>query len=273
MSKTQPHNLDMTKESQSIFENPSVLKDLDHRHETIDYLQNILTAQVYDVAKESPLQEAKNLSLKLNNTVLIKREDLQSVFSFKLRGAYNRMVHLSQQEKEKGVVACSAGNHAQGVALAAQKLNITATIIMPLNTPPIKWKNVKRLGANVLLFGSDFDEAKAECCRISKAEGLTMIHPYDDPLVISGQGTIGMELCRQTNFKDVYAIFICVGGGGLSAGIASYVKRLYSHVKIIGVETFDACAMTQSLLAKKKTDLKQVGLFADGAAVNISILL
>lgn len=263
----------MTK--QSINENPSLLSviELQHRIESIDYLQNILTAQVYDVAKESPLQEAKNLSYRLQNTILIKREDLQSVFSFKLRGAYNRMVFLSMEEKEKGVIACSAGNHAQGVALAAQKLKINATIIMPLNTPPIKWKNVERLGANVLLFGADFDEAKVECFRISNAQGLTVIHPYDDPLVISGQGTIGMELCRQTNFNDVYAVFICVGGGGLSAGIASYVKRLYPLVKIIGVETFDACAMTRSLLAKKKVDLEQVGLFADGAAVNIKTLI
>lgn len=257
---------------QSINDNPSLLsvRELQERKETIDYLQNILTAQVYDVAKESPLQEAKNLSHKLQNTVLIKREDLQSVFSFKLRGAYNRMIFLSQEEKDKGVITCSAGNHAQGVALAAQKLNISATIIMPLNTPPIKWKNVQRLGATVLLFGSDFDESKVECYRISKAEGLTVIHPYDDPLVICGQGTIGMELCRQTNFNDVYAVFICVGGGGLAAGVASYVKRLYPNVKIIGVETFDACAMTQSLLAKKKIDLEKVGLFADGAAVNFT---
>jgi threonine dehydratase len=233
----------------------------------IDYLQNILTAQVYDVATESPLQEAKNLSHRIQNTVMIKREDLQSVFSFKLRGAYNRMMKLSLSERDKGVIACSAGNHAQGVALAAQRLKINAIIIMPVNTPPIKWKNVQRLGAKVLLFGADFDESKAECYRIAETQGLTVIHPYDDPLVISGQGTIGMELCRQTNFNQIYAIFICVGGGGLSAGIACYVKRLYPHVKIIGVETFDACAMTVSLLAKKKTDIDQVGLFADGAAV------
>lgn len=262
----------LTNQAQSIYENPSVLsvqrlKDGNWNH-SIDYLSNILTAQVYDVAKESPLQEAKNLSHRLQNTVLIKREDLQSVFSFKLRGAYNRMMKLGPDEKAKGVIACSAGNHAQGVALAAQKLHINAIIIMPLNTPPIKWKNVERLGAKVLLFGVDFDESKTECYRIAKEQGLTVIHPYDDPLVISGQGTIGMELCRQTNCNDIYAIFICVGGGGLCAGIASYVRRLYPHIKIIGVETFDACAMTESLLAKQKTDMEQVGLFADGTAVS-----
>ena len=257
--------------SQSIYTNPNAIpsSQLSTRNwtEPHDYLQLILTANVYDVAIESPLQLATNLSHRLGNQIFVKREDLQPVFSFKLRGAYNRMLQLNDQERQRGVIACSAGNHAQGVALAAQKLGIKATIVMPLMTPPIKWKNVERLGAQVLLFGNDFEEAKLECYRLSKLDGRTPIHPYDDPFVIAGQGTIGVELLRQTNASQIDGIFICVGGGGLSAGIASYVKRLYPHIKIIGVETFDAHAMTSSILAGQKTDMDQVGLFADGAAV------
>ncbi|KAJ3166248.1 hypothetical protein HDU88_003471 [Geranomyces variabilis] len=233
-----------------------------------DYLRLILTAQVYDVALESPLQLAHNLSSRLENRVLLKREDLQPVFSFKLRGAYNRMCQLSPAEKARGVIACSAGNHAQGVALAAQKLGMKATIVMPTVTPPIKWKNVKRLGADVVLFGDDFDEAKAKCTSLAKEQGFVNIPPYDDPYVIAGQGTVGVEIMRQYS-QPIDAIFICVGGGGLSAGIASYVKRIYPTVKIIGVETYDAAAMTHSLQAGHRILLPTVGLFADGAAVKV----
>ncbi|KAJ3084781.1 threonine ammonia-lyase [Rhizoclosmatium globosum] len=235
-----------------------------------DYLKLILTANVYDVAHETPLQHANNLSNKTKNTVLMKREDLQPVFSFKLRGAYNRMQQLSDDEKEAGVIACSAGNHAQGVALAAQKMGIKATIVMPLATPPIKVRNVKRLGAQVVLFGNDFDEAKGECTRLSALHKLTNIPPYDDPYVIAGQGTIGVELLRQVpKHQDVDAIFVCCGGGGLAAGIASYVKRVAPHIKIIGVETYDSDAMTKSIKAGKRVLLDEVGLFADGAAVRL----
>ncbi|KAJ3313225.1 hypothetical protein HDU76_002694 [Blyttiomyces sp. JEL0837] len=236
-----------------------------------DYLKMILTANVYDVAIQTPLQKANNLSTRLGNTILLKREDMQPVFSFKLRGAYNRMQQLSPAEKAKGVIACSAGNHAQGVALAAQKMGIQATIVMPTATPPIKWQNVKRLGATVVLHGTDFDEAKSECARLSIERGLTNIPPYDDPHVIAGQGTIGVEILRQVPQslpgKGIDAIFVCVGGGGLAAGIAAYVKRLCPDVKVIGVETFDADAMTRSLKAGERVLLSQVGLFADGAAV------
>ncbi|KAJ3062394.1 hypothetical protein HDU98_001736 [Podochytrium sp. JEL0797] len=235
-----------------------------------DYLKMILTANVYDVAIETPLQHAHNLSNKTKNTVLLKREDLQPVFSFKLRGAYNRMQQLSDQEKEAGVIACSAGNHAQGVALAAQKMGIKATIVMPLATPPIKVRNVKRLGAQVVLFGNDFDEAKGECLRLVEANKLTNIPPFDDPYVIAGQGTIGMELLRQVpRHQDIDAIFVCCGGGGLAAGIASYVKRVSPHIKVIGVETYDSDAMTKSILAGQRVMLDEVGLFADGAAVRL----
>ncbi|KAI8920922.1 threonine ammonia-lyase [Powellomyces hirtus] len=233
-----------------------------------DYLRMILTAQVYDVATETPLQTAHNLSARIENTVLLKREDLQPVFSFKLRGAYNRMCQLSEDEKAKGVIACSAGNHAQGVALAAQKLGVKAVIVMPTVTPPIKWKNVKRLGAQVVLYGNDFDDAKARCAQLAQEHGYINIAPYDDPYVIAGQGTVGVEIMRQYS-QTIDAIFICVGGGGLAAGIASYVKRIYPHVKIIGVETYDAAAMTHSLQAGKRILLPTVGLFADGAAVKV----
>ncbi|KAI8928946.1 tryptophan synthase beta subunit-like PLP-dependent enzyme [Entophlyctis helioformis] len=232
-----------------------------------DYLKLILTARVYDVALETPLQEARNLSARLGNRILLKREDLQPVFSFKLRGAFNRMVQLSESERRAGVVACSAGNHAQGVALAAKHMGVKATIVMPIATPPIKWKNVERLGATVRLFGNDFDEAKTEAARLSEEMGFVSIPPYDDPYVIAGQGTIGVEIFRQHDFTKIDAIFVCVGGGGLAAGIASYAKRLRPDIKIIGVETYDANAMTLSLLKGERVILPEVGLFADGAAV------
>ncbi|KAF7960466.1 hypothetical protein EAE96_000146 [Botrytis aclada] len=232
-----------------------------------DYLRLILTSRVYEVVNETPLTPAVNLSNRLECNVLLKREDLQPVFSFKLRGAYNKMAHLDPKVSWKGVVACSAGNHAQGVAYSARKLKMPATIVMPEGTPSIKHLNVTRLGGSVVLHGPDFDAAKEECGRLEKLHGLTNIPPFDDPYVIAGQGTIGMELLRQTNINKLEAIFCCVGGGGLIAGIGVYVKRIAPHVKIIGVETYDANAMVQSLAAGKRVTLKEVGLFADGAAV------
>ncbi|KAF1990487.1 threonine dehydratase-like protein [Aulographum hederae CBS 113979] len=233
-----------------------------------DYLRLILTSRVYEVVeKETELTPAKNLSDRLECNVMLKREDLLPVFSFKLRGAYNKMAHLTPEERWKGVVACSAGNHAQGVAYSARKLKIPATIVMPSGTPDIKHKNVSRLGGAVKLHGADFDAAKEECQRLEKLHGLTNIPPFDDPYVIAGQGTIGMELLRQTDIQQLEAIFCCVGGGGLIAGIGVYVKRLAPHVKIIGVEAEDANAMVQSLQQGKRVTLKEVGLFADGAAV------
>ncbi|KAL2035798.1 hypothetical protein VTO58DRAFT_101716 [Aureobasidium pullulans] len=232
-----------------------------------DYLRLILTSRVYDVIEQTPLTHAVNLSNRLESQVFLKREDLLPVFSFKLRGAYNKMAHLSPQEKWKGVVACSAGNHAQGVAYSARKLKMPATITMPLGTPAIKHTNVSRLGGAVVLHGNDFDEAKAECARLAEAHGLTNIPPFDDPYVIAGQGTIGMEIVRQADLTKLEAVFCCVGGGGLIAGIGVYIKRIAPHVKIIGVETYDANAMVQSLKLGKRVTLKEVGLFADGAAV------
>ena len=224
---------------------------------------------MYDVVEATELTRAINLSNRLECNVLLKREDLQPVFSFKLRGAYNKMAHLRADEKWKGVVACSAGNHAQGVAYSARRLKIPATIVMPEGTPEIKYRNVARLGGVVKRFGPDFDAAKAEAARLAEKHGLTSIPPFDDPYVIAGQGTIGVEILRQTNLQELEAIFCCVGGGGLIAGIGAYVKRIAPRVKIIGVETFDANAMVQSLKMKKRVTLKDVGLFADGAAVKV----
>ncbi|KAJ2845331.1 threonine deaminase, partial [Coemansia erecta] len=232
-----------------------------------DYLQMILNSYVYDIASETPLSHAINLSAKINNSVYLKRDDLQSVFSFKIRGAYNRISHLTADEKARGIIACSAGNHAQGVAISAKHLEIRATIVMPLLTPAIKWKNVERLGAKVVLYGAGFDEAKHECARLEKLHGLTNIPPFDDPLVIAGQGTVAMEILRQRKATDIDAIFVPVGGGGLIAGIAAYVKRVSPQVKVIGVETVDSCAMAQSLKAGRRLALREVGLFADGTAV------
>ncbi|KAI1642701.1 threonine dehydratase I [Daldinia loculata] len=232
-----------------------------------DYLRLILTSRVYEACKETSLTHATNLSNRLECNVLLKREDEQPVFSFKLRGAYNKMAHLDRSQSWKGVVACSAGNHAQGVAYSARLLKIPATIVMPSGTPSIKHRNVSRLGGAVVLHGQDFDAAKEECARLEKQHGLINIPPFDDPYVIAGQGTIGMELLRQTNIQKLQAIFCCVGGGGLIAGIGVYVKRIAPHVKIIGVEAEDANAMVQSLREGKRVVLKEVGLFADGAAV------
>ncbi|OIW28173.1 putative threonine protein [Coniochaeta ligniaria NRRL 30616] len=234
-----------------------------------DYLRLIITSlpRVREVCSEIPLVQAVNLSNRLECNVLLKREDEQPVFSFKLRGAYNKMAHLDPSESWRGVICSSAGNHAQGVAYSARKLKIPATIVMPKGTPSIKHLNVSRMGGHVVLHGQDFDEAKEECARRVQQGGLINIPPFDDPYVIAGQGTIGMEILSQTNLEKLEAIFCCVGGGGLIAGVGVYVKRIAPHVKIIGVETYDANAMTQSLEKGERVVLKDVGLFADGAAV------
>ena len=231
-----------------------------------DYLERILSARVYDVAVESPLELAPGLTARLNNPLLLKREDLQPVFSFKIRGAYNKMVRLAPSQLNRGVIAASAGNHAQGVALAAQKIGCAATIVMPVTTPQIKVGAVKAAGARVELHGDSYSDAYQRATQLSRRERLTFIHPYDDPDVIAGQGTIGMELLRQWS-GPLHAIFVAVGGGGLIGGIAAYVKRLRPEVRIIGVEPVDADAMTRSLAAGRRITLPHVGLFADGVAV------
>ncbi|CAD0229248.1 threonine deaminase [Planktothrix agardhii] len=231
-----------------------------------DYLVQILTARVYDVAQETPLESAPNLSARLDNKLLLKREDMQSVFSFKLRGAYNKMAHLSPDLLKKGVIAASAGNHAQGVALGASKLGTKAIIVMPVTTPQVKVNAVKARGGEVILYGDTFDEACAYARQLETEKGLTFIHPFDDPYVIAGQGTIGMEILRQYQ-QPIHAIFVAIGGGGLISGIAAYIKRLRPEIKIIGVEPVDADAMSQSLKAGHRVKLSQVGLFADGVAV------
>lgn len=231
-----------------------------------DYLIEILNARVYDVAKESPLEEAPNLSKRLSNNVLLKREDLQSVFSFKLRGAYNKMAHLSPEQLACGVIAASAGNHAQGVALAAKRLGTRAVIVMPVVTPQVKVNAVKARGGEVILHGNAYDDAYAHARKLSEEQHLTFIHPFDDPQVIAGQGTIGMEILRQCQ-QPIHAIFVAIGGGGLIAGISAFIKRVRPDVKIIGVEPVDSNAMGQSLAKGERVHLPQVGLFADGVAV------
>ncbi|WP_207459707.1 threonine ammonia-lyase, biosynthetic [Azospirillum sp. SYSU D00513] len=231
-----------------------------------DYVRKILTARVYDVAVESPLDPMARLSRRLGNTVLLKREDLQPVFSFKLRGAYNKMAQLSDEARARGVVCASAGNHAQGVALSAQKLGIKAIIVMPSTTPAIKVEAVRSRGGHIVLHGDTFDEASLHARQIESEQGLTFIHPYDDPDVIAGQGTVGMEILRQ-HPHPLNAIFVQIGGGGLAAGVAAYVKFLRPDVKVIGVEPDDAASMGAAIAAGKRVQLDQVGLFADGVAV------
>jgi len=233
---------------------------------SVEYLKRILSARVYDVAIESALDFAPLLSERLGNNVWLKREDTQPIFSFKLRGAYNRMIRLSPAQAKAGVVASSAGNHAQGVALSASKLGIRATIVMPRTTPQIKVDAVRRLGATVVLQGDNYDGAFEYASQIEATQGLTFVHPYDDPDVIAGQGTIGMEILKQHG-GDLDAIFVPVGGGGLIAGIAAFVKEMRPDVKVIGVEPEDADAMAQSLRAGERVKLSTVGSLADGVAV------
>jgi len=231
-----------------------------------NYLERILKARVYDVASETPLELAPGLSRRLRNRLLIKREDLQPIFSFKLRGAYNKMAGLPRSRLARGVIAASAGNHAQGVALAAQRLGCRAVVVMPVTTPRIKVDAVLARGAQVVLHGDSYAEAFAQAMRLKRRRGLAFVHPYDDPEVIAGQGTIGMEILRQ-HAGPLDAIFVPVGGGGLIAGIAAYVKRVRPSVKVVGVEPVDADAMTRSLRAGRRVTLENVGLFADGVAV------
>lgn len=230
------------------------------------YVKKILKARVYDIVDKVPLDEAVNLSLRTGNQILLKREDLQPVFSFKLRGAYNKMVQLSDKEKSNGVIAASAGNHAQGVALSANKMGIDALIVMPKTTPDIKVAAVKRLGGKVELYGNSYDEAYEHAKKLEKVQGWTFIHPYDDPDVIAGQGTVGMEIMQQCE-EEPEAIFVPVGGGGLIAGVATYIKYLYPNIKVIGVEPDDAASMHDALKANQRVVLDQVGIFADGVAV------
>jgi threonine dehydratase len=231
-----------------------------------DYLQRILKAKVYDVAIESPLDLAPRLSRRLGHEVRLKREDLQPVFSFKLRGAYNKIAHLGAAVAARGVICASAGNHAQGVALAAQRRGVRAVIVMPQTTPAIKVQAVADLGGEVVLHGDIYDTAFEHAAGLARELGLAFVHPFDDPDVIAGQGTIGMELAHQTG-GELDAIFVPVGGGGLIAGIAAFVKQVYPRVKIIGVEPEDAAAMHESLRAGQRVTLERVGLFADGVAV------
>ncbi len=231
-----------------------------------DYLERILRARVYDVAVETPLELAPALSSRLGNRLFLKREDLQPVFSFKLRGAYNKMANLPAQRLKRGVICASAGNHAQGVALAAQKLGCRAVIVMPVTTPRIKVDAVAARGAQVVLHGDSYAEAYAHALKLKRKRRLAFVHPYDDPDVIAGQGTIGMEILRQAT-QPIDAVFVAVGGGGLIAGIAAYIKRLRPSVRVIGVEPVDADAMARSLAAGRRVKLDHVGLFADGVAV------
>ncbi len=233
---------------------------------TTDYREKIEHSQVYAVARHTPLDEMPNLTVRLRNRVLLKREDIQPVFSFKLRGAYNKMANLSQEAIARGVICASAGNHAQGVALSAQKMGCRAVIVMPTTTPAIKINAVRARGAEVVLFGESYSDAYARALEVEKNEGLTFVHPYDDPDVIAGQGTLAMEIL-QDHTEPIEAVFCCVGGGGLLAGVAAYIKAVRPEIKVIGVEAVDADAMTQSLKTGQRVMLEQVGIFADGAAV------
>lgn len=230
------------------------------------YLKKILAARVYDVAIETPLHIAPFLTQRWQNQIWLKREDLQPVHSFKLRGAYNKMAQLSEAEKACGVITASAGNHAQGVALSAQRLGIKATIVMPRTTPDIKVRSVRSFGARVVLYGDAFDEAFEHSQKLVEEKGMTYVHPYDDPEVIAGQGTVAMEFLRQLN-GPLDAVFVPVGGGGLIAGVAAYVKALRPDVKVIGVESSESASLHAALQAKKRVVLPQVGIFADGVAV------
>ena len=230
------------------------------------YKKFIDEAKVYDVAKRTPLDYQALLSSRLNNQIYLKREDLQSVFSFKIRGAYNKLIHLDEETRSKGVIAASAGNHAQGVAMAAKTLGCKAIIVMPKTTPSIKTNAVRKHGAEVILHGISLYESLELAHKIEKDQGLTFIHPFDDPHVIAGQGTIGKEILE--DFKEpIHAIFVCVGGGGLISGISAYVKSVNPKIKIIGVEAKDSEAMTQALKKNERISLDQVSLFAEGAAV------
>ncbi len=237
-----------------------------------DYLKKILTARVYDVAVESALEPAKNLSRRLNNTVLLKREDQQPVFSFKLRGAYNKLAHLTPEQLQKGVICASAGNHAQGVALGAKKLGTRAVIVMPTTTPQVKIEAVKALGGEVVLHGDSYSDAYQHSLKLEQEQGLTFVHPFDDPYVIAGQGTVAMEILRQLQSLGsdrLDAVFVAIGGGGLISGVANYIKAVRPDIKVIGVQMNDSNAMIQSVQAGGRVTLPDVGLFSDGTAVKL----
>ncbi len=230
------------------------------------YIKKILDARVYDVAIETPITEARSLSKRFNNQIFLKREDLQPVFSFKIRGAYNKIIRLSDEEKQKGIICASAGNHAQGVALAAQHLGVKAVIVMPKTTPDIKVRSVRDRGARVLLKGDAYDEAAAHCAELVKSKGYTYVPPFDDEDVIAGQGTVAMEIMWQ-HTSELNAIFVPVGGGGLVAGVAAYVKYLRPEIKVIGVESDESACLYEALKADERVILDEVGIFADGVAV------
>src|SRR5271163_2180214 len=232
-----------------------------------NYVDRILKAKVYDVAVETSLDAAPRLSRRLNNRILFKREDLQPVFSFKIRGAYNKIAQLSQISAQRGVICASAGNHAQGVALGARTRGIPAVVVMPLTSPDIKVQAVADLGGEIVLHGDDYDQAYEHAIEVGRERGLVFVHPFDDPDVIAGQGTIAMEILRQHHGDEIDAIFVPIGGGGLISGIGAYVKSLYPRIKIIGVEPEDAAGMYESLRAGKRVTLERVGMFADGVAV------
>ncbi len=237
-------------------------------HTPDEYLRKVLTARVYDVAVESALEPARNLSRRLHNKVLLKREDQQPVFSFKLRGAYNKMAHLTPEQLQRGVICASAGNHAQGVALSAHRLGTRAVIVMPVTTPQVKVEAVKTLGGEVVLHGDSYSDAYQHAVTLEKEQGLTFVHPFDDPYVIAGQGTIAMEILRQHQ-GPLDAVFVAIGGGGLISGVASYIKAVRPEVKVIGVQMNDSDAMLQSVKKGERVTLSDVGLFSDGTAVKL----
>ncbi|WP_145055466.1 threonine ammonia-lyase, biosynthetic [Lignipirellula cremea] len=237
---------------------------MDHR--LLDYLQRILNARVYDVAVESTLERAEKLSARLGNQIWLKREDTQPVHSFKLRGAYNKMVRLSPAERDRGVICASAGNHAQGVALSARRLDCLAVIVMPVTTPRLKSDAVRALGGQVILYGDSYSDAYAHARELQEQHQYVFVHPFDDPDVIAGQGTIGMEILRQHQ-APLHAVFVAIGGGGLISGVAAYIKAVRPEVKVIGVQMADSDAMIQSIQAGRPITLNEVGLFSDGTAV------
>lgn len=232
----------------------------------MDYLQRILTARVYDVAIESALEPAAKLSARLGNRVWLKREDTQPVFSFKLRGAYNKMARMPEEQRARGVICASAGNHAQGVALSAQRLGCRAVIVMPVTTPRLKLEAVQELGGEVVLHGDSYSDAYTRAVDLGREQGLTFVHPFDDPDVIAGQGTVGMEILRQHQ-HPIHAVFVAIGGGGLIAGVAAYIKAVRPEIRVIGVQTIDSDAMARSVKAGERVRLEDVGLFSDGTAV------
>ncbi len=247
---------------------PTPRADLTPSLTPTDYLKQILKARVYDVAIESDLDPARSLSRRLHNKVLLKREDQQPVFSFKLRGAYNKMAHLTPEQLKSGVICASAGNHAQGMALSAHRMGSRAVIVMPVTTPQVKVDAVKALGGEVVLAGESYSDAYDHAIKLQAEEGLTFVHPFDDPLVIAGQGTIAMEILRQHQ-GPLDAVFVAIGGGGLISGVASYIKAVRPEIKVIGVQMSDSDAMAQSVAAGKRVALDDVGLFSDGTAVKL----